>query len=442
MARPFKTTVPGGRVRRPAPIIDTDKRGPQVGSEHVSIGSKTMRSMSGQLFPADMPGQFRLLFFGSLLSTTGYAMAYPFLTLYLNTHLGIPMDQTGLLFIGTAVGGLFAQLLAGPIADRFGRKPVMLGGLIGQACAAIGYTQATGFEQFALLSTLLGFSGSSFQPASNAMVVDLVGAERRAEAFGLMRVAANLGFVIGPSLGGFLAVYSYPALFVATAAAQLTYTVVLFIFARETLPGRGKASKSRNCAVDFGGLITDRPFLVLLVASLLTTAIYTQLGTTLPVYLKEEAGIQESGYGLLMALNGGLIVLLQIPTTRLVMRQDRAVVLAFGAMCYAVGIGSMGWWRELPFFALAMVVVTIGEMMIAPVASAEVADLAPEHMRASYMAAYSLMWTLGYGLGPSWGGAVMAHLGTAWVWNVAFVVGCVAAVVFLPLHWLARERRG
>ena len=395
--------------------------------------------MSRQLFPPDMPGQFRLLFFGSLLSTTGYAMAYPFLTLYLNTHLGIPMDQIGLLFIGTAVGGLFAQIVAGPIADRFGRKPVMLGGLLGQGLVAIGYTQATGFEQFAILSTLLGFSGSIFQPASNAMVVDLVGTKRRAEAFGLMRVAANLGFVIGPSLGGFVAVYSYPMLFAATAAAQLSYTVVLFIFARETLPARGKATEARSWAVDFGILIADRPFLVLLVASFLTTAVYTQLGTTLPVYMKGQVGIQESGYGLLMALNGGLIVLFQIPTTRLVMRRDRAIVLALGAFCYAAGIGSMGWWRELPFFALAMAVVTIGEMMIAPVASAEVADLAPEHMRASYMAAYSLTWTLGYGLGPSWGGAVMAHLGTAWIWSVAFVVGCVAAVAFLPLHWLARR---
>ena len=410
-----------------------------TGTEQISLGKKAIISMSGQLFPPDMPGQFRLLVFGSLLNTTGFAMAYPFLTLYLNTHLGIPMDKVGLLFIGTAVGGLFAQLVAGPVADRLGRKPVMLAGLLGQGCVAIGYTQATSFEEFAVLSTLLGFFGSVFQPASNAMVVDLVGAKRRAEAFGLMRVAANLGFVIGPSLGGFLAVYSYPMLFMATAVAQMAYVAVLFFFARETLPARRSATKAHSRAWGFGALLTDKPFVTLLIASFLTTAVYTQLGTTLPVYLKEQAGIRESSYGLLMALNGGLIVLFQIPTTRVLAGRDRAVALAVGALCYAAGIGSMGLWRDLPHFAGSMVVVTIGEMIIAPVASAEVADLAPEHMRASYMAAFGLTWTLGYGLGPTWGGAVMSHLGTGWLWSIAFVVGCLAAVAYLPLHWLARR---
>ena len=415
--------------------------GATVSAEQLTLGKRAIGSLRQQFFPPDMPGQFRLLVFGSLLTTTGFAIAYPFLTLYLNTRVGVPMDRIGLLFIGTAVGGLLAQVIVGPVADRFGRKPVMLGGLFAQSCVSIGYTQATSFEQFALLSTLLGFSGSVFQPASSAMVVDLVGPKRRAEAFGLTRVAANLGFVIGPSLGGFLAVHSYTMLFLATPTAQLIYMVVLFVFARETLPARGKALKLHSWADGFGELVTDRPFVVLLVASLLTTAVYTQLGTTLPVYLKQQIGIQESGYGLLMALNGGLIVLFQIPTTRLVERRDRALVLSLGTLCYAVGIGSMGWWQEFALFAMSMVVVTIGEMMIAPVASAEVADLAPEHMRARYMAAFGLTWTLGYGLGPTWGAMVMARMGTPWLWNIAFAMGCVAALAYLPLHWLARRPR-
>jgi MFS family permease len=400
-----------------------------------------MKSLRGQFFPPDMPGQFRLLVFGTLLTTTGVAVAYPFLTLYLNTQLHVPMDQIGLLFIGNAVGGLFAQTLAGPVADRFGRKPVMVIGLLVQSCVSIGFTQASSFEHFAMLSTCSGFFGSLFMPASSAMVVDLVGADRRAEAFGLIRVAANLGFVIGPSLGGFLAVHSYTMLFVATAAAQITYVVILMFFARETLPVRSSAVKFQSWAGGFGKMLRDRPFLVLLVASLLTTSVYTQLMTTFPVYLKEQIGIQESGYGLLMAMNGGLIVLFQITITRLVERRDRAIVLFLGTLCYAIGIGSIGWWRELPLFAMSMIVVTIGEMMIAPVASAQVADLAPEDMRARYMAAFGLTWTLGYGIGPTWGGAVMTRLGAPWLWNIAIVLGCLAAVAYLPLHWMARRDR-
>lgn len=386
-----------------------------------------------------MPGQFRLLVFGSLLTSTGLAMTYPFLTLYLNTQMGVPMDRIGLLFLGNAASGLVAQAFSGTVADRFGRKPVMVFGLLAQSCISVAYTQGTTFEQFIVIATLGGFFSAIFMPASNAMIVDLVGPERRAEAFGLMRIAANLGFVIGPSLGGFLALGSYTTLFMATAAAQVIYMVALLVSARETLPARGRVVHSQGWAGGYGAMLTDRPFIVLLVASLMTTLVYTQLGTTLPVHLKQDIGIQENGYGLLMALNGGLVVLLQIPVTRLVERRDRALMLSLGVMCYTIGIGSMGWWHEFAYFAASMIVVTIGEMMIAPVASAEVADLAPAHMRARYMAAFGLTWTLGYGLGPTWGGLVMEKLGSDWLWNLVFVVGTLAALAYLPLRWMVRR---
>jgi MFS family permease len=412
-----------------------------MGTSQVEEEKRVEGSRGRHFFPPDMPGQFRLLVGGSLLTSTGIAIAYPFLTLYLNSHLGVPMDRIGLAFIGSALGALVAQTLAGPIADRFGRKPVMLVGLFAQSCVCIGYTQAATFEQFALLMTFSGFFGSFFQPASSAMVVDLVGVERRAEAFGLMRIATNLGFVIGPSLGGFLAVRSYTALFAATATALMLYMVILLFFARETLPASGSRIRFQGWSGGYGRLLTDRPFMMLIVASLLTTVAYAQLSTTLPVYLKQQVGIAESGYGLLMALNGGLVVLLQLPTSRLVQHRDRAFMLSAGALCYAIGIGAMGWWRELPMFALSMAVVTIGEMMIAPVASAEVADLAPDHMRARYMAMFGLTWSIGYGVGPTLGGAVMVHLGAHWVWPAIFVVGCMAAAAYLPLHWAGRGER-
>jgi MFS family permease len=400
-----------------------------------------MGSVARVLYPAGMPGQFRLLVGGALLNSTGMSMVFPFLSLYLTTHLGVPVDRVGLVFLVQASGGLVAQTVAGPVADHVGRKPVMVLGLLAQSCVSLGYTQAGSFEQFVALAGIGGFCGAMFQPASQAMVVDLVGIERRAEAFGLIRVAANLGFVIGPSLGGLLATQSYTSLFVLMAALQLVYVAALTVFAGETLPARDKAVRIQGWTGGYGVIARDRSFMILVVASLLTTLVYTQLGTILPIYLKQDLGISESVYGLLMAMNGGLVVLLQLPTTKLVEHRNRAYMLSAGAVFYAIGLGSMGLGRDVWIFILGMVLVTAGEMILAPVSSAMVADLAPEQMRARYMAAYGLTWTVSFGLGPVLGGNVMARLGSQWVWAFAFLVGCLAAIAYLPLRKEGRERK-
>ncbi len=388
--------------------------------------------------PPGMPSQFYLLVGGSLLTSTGFTMAFPFLTLYLSTQLGIPMDRIGLLFIGNSAAGLIAQTMAGPVADRFGRKPVMVMGLLTQAMVSAAYTQADAFEEFMLLAALTGFFGAFFMPASSAMVIDLVGNERRAEAFGLTRVAANLGWVIGPSLGGLLATQSYSLLFLGAAVAQLIYMILLMLFARETLsPGASKAA-ARGWTGGYGAVLRDGKFMVFIAASILTALVYTQLTTTMPVFLKQDRGIPESGYGMLMALNAGMVVVLQFPATRLVERRDRVSMLALGTLLYGLGVGSLGLGQLLPQFAASVAVATVGEIIIAPVASALVADLSPDHMRARYMAVFGLTWTLGFGLGPTWGGVVMQQWGSQWVWNLAFLLGCLAALSYLPLKWMGR----
>ncbi len=398
--------------------------------------------MGRSILPPDLPGQFRLMVGGALLNSTGIAMVYPFLTLYLSTQLGVSVERVGLLFLLNSTGGLAAQTLAGPVADRFGRRPVMLFGLLSQSGVSIGYTQIHAFEGFVLLAGLGGFLGSMYMPASNAMVVDLVGPQRRAEAFGLIRIAANLGFVIGPSLGGLLATRSYTSLFMIMGSFQFIYFVVLLLAARETLPAGRAAVRTEGWTGGYGAILRDRSFVILLVASLMTTLVYSQLGTIMPVYLKQHVGIGESSYGLLMAMNGGLVVLLQIPTTRLVEKQNRAIMLALGTLCYAAGVGSIGLWRDVWLFAASMVVVTVGEMMIAPVASALVADLSPAHMRARYMGSFGLTWTVGYGLGPTMGGMIMAGLGPTWVWGLAGLLGCLAALAYLPLRKVGEDGQG
>lgn len=394
-----------------------------------------MRLLPRQLISPGLPGQFKLMVAGSLLTSTGYTMSFPFLTLYLSTQLEISLDRVGLLFVLSSGSGLVAQIAAGPLADRIGRKPVMMGGLFTMGLISLGYAQAREYEQFLLLAGLMGFFGSVFHPASSAMVIDLVGPDRRAEAFGLVRVAGNLGWVIGPTLGGLLATQSYTMLFLATALAEFTYLGVLALFAKETLPDRRGVATARALSLDggYGVILRDRLFLVFIGASTLTTMVATQMTTTMPVYLKLE-GIPEHGYGMLMALNAGMVVIFQIPVTKLIGDRNRTWMLALGAMLYAVGFGSLAWWDTLPLFALSMVVVTVGEMVIVPVSAALVADLAPPQARARYTSLFGLTWTAGMGVGPAVGGLVMERFGSSWLWHACLATGLLSAVSYLPLR--------
>ena len=396
-----------------------------------------MRLIPRQFISADLPGQFKLMVAGNLVSSIGFTMSFPFLTLYLTTQMGVPLDRVGLLFMVHAGAGFFAQMAAGPVADRIGRKPVMMVGQFATGVVALGYTQAGSFEQFLGLAAVMGFFGSIFYPASSAMVIDLVGPERRAEAFGLVRVAINLGWVIGPSLGGLVATHSYALLFVATAVGEFTYLLVLALFARETLPARKEVGWDVGWGGGYGKIFADRQFLLFVVASVVTMVVAAQLTTTMPVFLK-ESGIQENGYGLLMALNAGTVVVLQFPTTRLVGNRNRAWMLALGALAYALGFGSMGWWNVMPLFAVSVVMVTVGEMIIAPVSSALVAELAPPEARARYTSIYGLTWTVGMGIGPALGGLVMARFGAPWLWLSALLVGVLSALMYLPLRRMKR----
>jgi MFS family permease len=159
------------------------------------------------------------------------------------------------------------------------------------------------------------------------------------------------------------------------------------------------------------------------------------MNTTFPVYLKENWAIGEAQYGQLMALNAVMVILLQFPITKITdrFRRMRMQMMALGAFLYALGFGAQGFVGTLPLFALCVAIWTLGEMVIAPVSTVLVADMAPKTMRGRYMGAFGLTWGIGYGLGPTLGGTVMDNLGGRYIWYVSLILGSMAAAAFLLL---------
>jgi MFS family permease len=238
-------------------------------------------------------------------------------------------------------------------------------------------------------------------------------------------------------VGGTIAARSYFVLFFCAALASLLYFLIVVAFIRETKPQRSTTLEETTGQAREGWntVLRDTPFLAFCLITVLTCIVYSQMNTTFPVYLKENSGIGEAQYGQLMALNAVMVILLQFPITKITdrFRRMQMQMMALGAFLYALGFGAQGFVGTLPLFALSVAIWTLGEMVIAPVSTVLVADMAPETLRGRYMGAFGLTWGVGYGLGPTLGGAVMDNWGGRYVWYASLIVGSMAAAAFLLL---------
>jgi MFS family permease len=381
---------------------------------------------------ADFPPQFWILFGGMLVNAAGSSLIFPFFTLYVRQRFGVPMTTIGVAMTAMGVIGLMSGALGGALADRFGRKTLMVGGLMLAAISSFAMGLVDSLAAFVVVAIFINFVFPLFRPASGAMVADLVEPEKRARAYGLMRVAFNLGVAIGPAVGGFLAERSYFTLFVGDAITSLIFAMIILFFIAETRPEVSEEERAARGA-GYGPLLRDTPFLMFCLVSAAVVVVYAQMNSTWPVFMKENYGIPERQYGLMMSLNAAMVVLFQFPITAFTERYARTTMLALGAVLYAVGFGLVGFVGTAPLFALAIAIWTVGEMVHVPVSQAYVADVAPEDMRGRYMGVSDLSWRIGFSLGPLLAGLLMDLANPHYVWYGCLIVGLAAAVAFLML---------
>jgi MFS family permease len=273
------------------------------------------------------------------------------------------------------------------------------------------------------------------------MVADLIPSERRPGAYALLRMASNAGIAVGPAAGGFVTGVSYTLAFYASAAAQFLFAALVLLAVRETLPQRLKQATMSRGDGGYGPVLRDRPFLAFI--GLYTIAVMPSpiLMMLLPVYAKENFGVPESQYGFIMATNAAMVVLFQYAVTRLSSRYPHLCVITLGSVLYAIGAGSValghGFWN----FWLSMVVLTLGELLLVPTATALTANMAPADMRGRYMGMYNLTWGAGFGIGPVIGGLLNDRVAPVATWYGALVIGLAAAAGFGVLGRRLRAAR-
>ncbi len=376
--------------------------------------------------------QFWLLFWGTLINSAGGSMVWPFLTVYMRQHLGVPLTLITLLFTLNSAAGLVATSIAGSAVDRFGRKIAMALSLAGNSAVYVAMAAAHTLPAWAILMAALGVIWPLYRVGADAMVADMIEPERRPAAYALLRVVANLGIAVGPMIGGFLSTVSYLYAFGGGAATNFIFLLLVLLAVRETLPQR----PPERAAADDGGygpVLRDLPFLAFCAIYVVATMPSSIMMTLLAVYAKENFGVPESQYGFIMATNALMVVLFQYAVTRRSEGYPPLRVLTLGALLYAAGVGSVALGRSFPAFVLSMAILTAGELLLVPTATALAANLAPAEMRGRYMGLFGMTWGIGFGIAPVIGGLLSDRLVPVAPWYGGLLLGLIAAAGFLLL---------
>jgi MFS family permease len=384
------------------------------------------------------PFQFRLMFWGMLISTIGASMIWPFLMIYIKARLELPLTTVASLFTVSATVALITAFIAGPVTDRFGRKWVLVVSLAGNGLVYLLLSQANSFPAFVILMAFSGFINPLYRVGGDAMVADLIPPEQRPDAYAILRLSNNLGISLGPMIGGLLITLSYTTAFIFAAIGMLTYSLLLTILAVETLPNKGLShSSARQMLTGYLHILHDRPFTWFCIVFTLVQMCAVLIWILMPVYANNLFGIPENRYSLIPTTNALMVVFFQVFVTRRSKNFPPLKVMILGTLLYAASVGLVAFSSSLIGFWIVIVIMTAGELLLMPTSSTYVANLAPMDMRGRYMSIYGLTWGVAQGLAPILGGYLSDQIHPKATWIGGFLIGLIATLGFFLL---ARRR--
>ena len=379
---------------------------------------------------AGLPRTYWVLWTGMLVNRAG-CFVMPFLAVYLTQGRGLSPATAGAIASLYGAGSAVASALGGYLADHIGRRATMAGALLLGGLGMIGLGFAHPLWLIAPVTFLVALLGESYRPAMLAAISDLVPPSDRVRAFGILYWVINLGVSIGLVLGGALATRSFLYLFLGDGLTSIAFALIVLRAVPETRPaahashaGTGPAPhppRRPGFAAGFLAPYRDRPFAAFVLLSVLALLVFMQHVAALPIEITRH-GVSRAWLGLLLGLNGIVIVLVQPFLAPVLGRRNRSRVLTVGACLLGLVFGLNVLATGPALFGLGIVVWTVGEICLLPTANAVVADIALPHMRGRYQGAYSLSFGLaGFGA-PLIGTAVLQRFGSRALW-----LGCLAA---------------
>jgi MFS family permease len=395
---------------------------------------------------AEFPPLFWIIVVTLFIDSIGSTLLFPFFALYITQKFSVGMTEAGLMIGMSSLFGLAGSVIGGALTDKFGRRRLILFGLVFSGLSSLSFGLAWNIKILFFLIMVVGLLSRIANPAYEAMLTDIIPESKRQEGFGFTRVAFNFAWIFGTALGGFVATRSFLALFLIDAFLSIIVAIILYVYLPETQPHQQNEEKKyeplRKTIGGYGIVLRDLSYMVFTLAGMISLLVYQQQYSSLSVYLRDVHQISSQNYGFMLSLAGLEVVLFQIWISRTISKYPPFLTMVFGTLFFIIGFTMIGFVRGIVFFILSIMIITIGEMITFPTNRAIAANFAPVEMRGRYMAIYDLGWTLPATFGPGAAGLILDHYDPNLLWYLGGILCAVSAISFYALHfWLGRQRR-
>ena len=381
-----------------------------------------------------LPRPFWILLAGTFVNRIGY-LVEPFLALYLVGPRGLSATTAGVVVACFGAGAFASQPLGGYLADRIGRRATLVAGMVGSAASFVLLAAVRDLWLIGFAALLSGVAVDIYRPAVSALVTDLVRPEHRARAFALLYWVINLGVAVAGITGGYLAARSFWLLFLADAFTCLAFAVLIARQVPETRPERDPTA-----ATGYGPVLRDRLLLGITATMLLGATVYLQSFITLPIAVQAD-GLGPEAYGFIYAVNPIVVIVSQVFVLRIIDRITGVWLLSASLVVLGIGFGLTAFASTIPFYALTVVIWTIGEVGFNAVGPALVADIAPADMRGRYNGVIGTSWGAAALLAPLIGTRLLDLYGEGVLWGSCLVASVVAAVMIIAMAPAIARRR-
>jgi predicted MFS family arabinose efflux permease len=357
-------------------------------------------------------------------------MVLPFMTIYL-TGIGFTLFQAGIVVGLFGAGSICGGFIGGKLTDKIGFYRIQLITLVGGGCLFILLGLMKNYSLICTFTFILSLVNEAFRPANNTAISQYSRPENRTRSFSLNRLAINLGWAVGGTLGGFIAAFNYHLLFWIDGFTNITAAIMLYYLLRPPAASN-KEMASRNLPLEKISPLKDKKFILFMGLSILYALCFYQLYSTVPVYYKEVYRMSESYIGILMGLNGLIIVLIEMVLIfHLESKNKTLIMISNGLMLTALSFVVYIFLPVGPVTGLiSVILVTFGEIWAMPFMNNYYNSRASPHNRGQYAGYYTMAWSLAMVIGPTGGSWIAGHWGFNNLWWIATFICLITGILF------------
>ena len=386
----------------------------------------------------EFPRLFWLVVMTRFIDALGGTILFPFFSLYVTQKFGVGMTQAGILLGMNSFFALAGSTVGGALADRFGRRKIILFGLIFSALSSLSLGLVNSIRLMYPLIIVVGLLASVAHPAHEAMLADILPESKRQEGYSILRVVFNYAWIVGTALGGLIATRSFFALFVIDAVISCIVAAILFRLLPETKPKVQEEERKQESFWEtikgYRIVLRDLAFMGFILSGMLALIVYIQQYGSLAVYLRDVHGIDSRGYGIILSITGLEVVLFQFWISRRIRHRPPFLMMMVGTGIFAIGVFLYGIVSGFVMFVIAAIIVCIGEMFFFPTSQVVAAGFAPKEMRGRYMAIAGFITSVPNAIGPGAAGYILDHLDPHLLWYIGGFVCIVSALGYFSLH--------